>query len=523
MSSKKIISGLLGMFALTAIVACETDFNEIGSEIIGNDQFQFEKYSVENLKATTKLAESVNTRNLPTNSLGHYDDQIFGGHTAHIVTLLEMNDKEDFTNVGINPVIDSVYVYIPYELSDSSAQTDGSTDYTLKNVYGTGTFDLKVYENGYFLATADPTNNFGNQYYYADQKETFDNNIASSVLNNSSKTTQNSAFKFNKNEIILYKYNEDGTPQVDESNQQIIKERIKPGVWIDLDKNYFQNKFFATNAHKNILNNSIFKEFFRGLYFQVNNPSGNALAQLDLSKGELVIIYKQDKSATSTERVRKTISLKMGNTEATATSVNLFENSYSSAFLNAMAEANNPLIWLKGNNATYASIQLFGNDSDQNGKPDELDEIIANNWLVNQAVLTVTIDENTFGTNMTTAPSRLYLYDIKNNKVLIDYSADQTTSPDKSVYGGALNSTTKQYQFRITDYISNLVKKDSTNFELGLVVANDITNSVFNVIKNDTKVIPLTSTMFPFGTVLYGPEHNSTKKMKLDIYYTKQN
>ena len=527
MISKKLISGIVGIFGLSVIVACDTDFNELGSEIIGNEQFQFEKYNVQQLSARTALADAVNTRNLSVNSLGYYDDQLFGGHKAHIVTQLEMSDDASFTNITNNPVIDSVYVYIPFTLSNSVGQTDGSTNYELSNVFGTDSFDLKVYENGYFLTTADPSNNFGSQFYYSDQKSTFDNNRVSPVLNNSSKTEQNTAFKFSKNEIILYKYNADGTPQLDSSNQPVVKERKKPGIWLDLDKNHFQNKLFANNSYKTLLNNSLFKDFFRGLYFQTNDATGNALAQLDLSGGELVIIYKEEDPANTANTRRKTITLKMGNTSNSessqnSTSVNLFENTYSSEFLNALNDANNPLIWLKGNHATYSSIKLFGSDTNNSGKPDELEEIIAKNWMVNQAVLTVNIDQNTFGTDLKTAPNRLYLYDIKNNKVLIDYSLDITTSPLKSTYGGILNTNSKQYQFRITDYVSNLIKKDSTNFELGLVVANDITNSIFNVTKTNQK-IPLTSTMFPFGTVLYGPNHSGPNKMKLDIYYTKLN
>lgn len=527
MSSKRIIAGILGMFAMGAIVSCETDFNEIGSEIIGNDQFQFEKYTVENLLATTQVAQAVNTRNLPINSLGYYDDQLFGSHTAHIVTQVELEQADAFTKVGSNPVIDSVYVYIPYQVSSASSQTNGSTDYTLNQVYGNATFELKVYENGYFLTTADPTNNFGNQYYYSDQKDIFDANIVSSALNNSTKTSQNSAFKFSKDEIILYKYNADGTPQVDDSNQPIIKERKKPGIWLDLDKNYFQNRFFASNNHQSILNNSLFKEYFRGLYFQTNNPTGNALAQLDLSKAEMVIIYKENAPDSTTEKVRKTITMRMGNltgnNPVSATSVNLFENSYSSEYLSALENANNPLIWLKGNEASYTNIQLFGADSNNNGTPDELEAIKTNNWLINQAVLTLTVDTNTFGSSTTTAPPRLFLYDFKNNQVIADYTKDQTTNPDKVIYGGLLNATTNQYQFRITEYVSNLIKKDSTNFDLGLVVASDISNTVFNIIKNEDTKIPLSSTTFPFGTVIYGPNHSSNNRMKLDIYYTNQN
>src|SRR5690606_3343463 len=110
------------------------------------------------------------------------NDPIYGNHTAHIVTQVEMSAASDFQNVGVNPVIDSVYLYIPYSIKKSTPITGGATDYELDKVYGNGSFDLKVYENGYFLTVADPSNDFSNKYYYADEKEMFDNNIASPVL-----------------------------------------------------------------------------------------------------------------------------------------------------------------------------------------------------------------------------------------------------------------------------------------------------------------------------------------------------
>lgn len=527
MISRRIFSCLLGSIALSTLVSCDTDYNEVGSNIVGDDLFQFEKYELLNIEAQTTLAEAVNTRNLPVNSLGFYNDPIYGNHTAHIVTQVEMSTASDFENVGLNPVIDSVYLYIPYAVKKSTPISGGGTDYELDKVYGNGSFDLKVFENGYFLTVADPSNNFENKYYFSDEKEVFDNNIVSPVLNNSSDTSQNTAFKFIDDEILLYAYNEDGTIQKDDEGEPIVKERKAPGVWLDLDKDYFQNKFFANNAHKNIINNSIFKNFFRGIYLQATNPNGNALAQLDISKGELVIVYKQGEAS---ERERKSIQLKMGYSTASsnkvnATTVNLFENNYSPDFITAIANQNNPILWLKGNNATYSSIKLFGEDADNSGKPDELEQIIANKWLINQAVLTIYIDENITGNAVNTAPERLLLYDFKNNKPIVDYTIDETSSPFKSIYGGILNTNEKRYQFRLTEYITNLIQKDSTNFELGLVVANDITNSVFNVIKDqESQKIPLTSTMYPFGTVVHGPNSgNSNKKMKLEIYYTKQN
>ena len=529
MISKKLLK-FVGFFALTGIVACETEFSEVGSDVIGDDLFSFEKYQAQNLSAKTQEIGIVNTRNLPVNSLGSYTD-IFGSQKAHIVTQLEMSgdNANDFTNITTNPTIDSVYIYIPYETSSASTNSDGSTSYELKNIFGNGSIDLKVFENKYLLTTADPGNNFNTQYYYSDQKSVFDSNKGNTQLNNSSDNSQNSEFVFSNKEIVLYQYNSDGTVKKDSNNQPIVKERIKPGLWLDLDKNYFQDIFFANNKYSTIYNNSILKEYFKGLYFRVDNNNGNALAQLLLTKGEFVIKYSQDKvSGVSGERESKTISLKMGTAGqtddegSTATSVNLFENIKSSDYDNALSLTNSPLIWLKGNNASYSKISVFGEDSNANGKPDELDEIIANEWKINQAVLTVSLEENlSSGSNK---PERLFLYDIKNNTVLADYTIDQSTNPLKNIYGGLFNPTTKQYQFRITNYINNLVKNDSTNFDLGLVVANDISNTFFNVVKNETtKKIPLTSTMFPFGTVLYGPNHSDVnKKMKLEIYYAKQ-
>ena len=86
------------------------------------------------------------------------------------------------------------------------------------------------------------------------------------------------------------------------------------------------------------------------------------------------------------------------------------------------------------------------------------------------------------------------------------------------------NKSAYKYQFRVTEHINNLIQKDSTNVPLALVVANDITNPLMNPLKGSTKKIPLTATMNPFGTVIYAPNASNTAvRMKLEIYYTKEN
>ena len=532
---RKSIAKILLFSALSVtVVSCEQEFTEMGSDIIGNDPFGFDKYVVQNIETANGETTSANTRNLPVNNFGVYTHSAFGKTAAHFVTQIEMGDNNDLSSFGDNPVLDSVYVYIPFTSTVSSTDSDGNRSYKVSNIYGSGKFTLNVYENGYFLRATDPNNEFETQFYYADEKPMFDQYKkglnGSDRLNNSTNTAQNTEFTFNKSEIKLYAYNADGTPQLDDDGNPKVKERIAPGIWLDLDKNYFQDKFFANNKYKSISNNAVLKDYFRGLYFEVVDAyNQNALAQLNLSQGKVVFVYKQDGTVDSEtnqpKRERKTYEFSIGydsSTSATssATTVNLLESNFD---LENNSVGN---LWLKGGAKTsYATISLFGNDNDNSGKADELETIITNNWLINQALLTVYVDHSATGLDTISSPKNLFLYDFKNNKVLADYTNDVSTT--KSIYGGALNtsnSSVHKYQFRITDHINNLIQKDSTNVPLGLVVANDITNSVMNPVKTTDKKTPVTATMNPFGTVIYAPDaSNSELKMKLEIYYTKEN
>ena len=540
MKRKSLIGVLIASIAIFS-QSCDSDFNEIGSDIFGDDGFGFESYQVQNINASMVNTGEVSTKNLIVNNLGVYEDAVFGKTTAHFVTQLEMTNGNEFTNVSNNPVIDSVYVYIPYNSSIEDTDSDGNTSYKLNNVYGNGTFTLNLFENGYLLRNFDPNNNLDTQEYYSSDKSLFDNNkkgIAGGRLNNSTSTSQNTNFKISDQEILLYKYDKEGQIINDSNNNPTVKERKKPGIWLDLDNDYFQNAFFANGKYKTILNNNVLKEYFKGLYFNVEaNGSQNALAQLNISGGEFVIVYKADKSSTDTTRERKTLKLKIGyspEAKAYATTVNLIEDINSQNYKDALvSNASNPL-WIKGNNGSIATISLFGNDADGNGVADELDVIKENDWLINQAVLTVYVDRTLQTNNSDLQPNRLFVYDAKNNTTIVDYNTDATTNPVKNLYNGIIDvsseNNTIKYRFRVTNHINNLVKKDSTNVVLGLAVTNDISLSTFNVLKNpktsfNTKIskIPTGSVTSPFGTILHGPNHSDVNtRMKLDLFYTKK-
>ena len=84
------------------------------------------------------------------------------------------------------------------------------------------------------------------------------------------------------------------------------------------------------------------------------------------------------------------------------------------------------------------------------------------------------------------------------------------------------------YKIRISEHIKNVVRNDSTNVKLGLVVSQDINNTLN--IEVETKDLmtftPGSSAISPLGTILIGPSPSAEyydKRMRLDLYYTKIN
>jgi hypothetical protein len=132
--------------------------------------------------------------------------------------------------------------------------------------------------------------------------------------------------------------------------------------------------------------------------------------------------------------------------------------------------------------------------------------------------------------------SRLYLYDINNKAPLIDYFIDNSAGSkeyqNKVIHGGSIeldeDKNGLMYKIRISEHIKNVVRNDSTNVKLGLVVSHDINNTLN--IEVETKDLmtftPGSSAISPLGTILIGPSPSAEyydKRMRLDLYYTKIN
>ncbi len=560
------ISSLLFLFVL--LISCDKDFNSLDSDVIGDDHFDL-VYDEASLVAYSKATGVVQTNNLPLNALGIYKNDFFGTTKAHFVTQVELGSENP--SFGFNPIIDSVYLYVPYFVdSDVTTETSGERIYNLDSIYGNaeaGKFRLKVLENGYYLRDFDPADNLQtSQKYFNDDKATkIDPFKGSELLNNSSNIAQNDEFYFSKKELYIYKTNgaglyvdSNGAVLSDQNNVtlRVIKERKTPGMWLDLKNSFFQQKILDATASGNLFNNNIFKNYFRGLLFEVEeiNPDQGALAILDFSRAEFRIIYKSSVEPTvenpNPARTRKEFSLRMGYNSSTTlrnNSINLLEYNNSTEYDAGLAGSNEVLgsdrLYIKGGNGSVAFIDLFA--------PTELETLRNNvatqNWLINDAKLTFYIDKSKM-LNEDHEPERIYIYDATNNMVIADYTFDSSTSfkpkNNKSVFGGIIEKEAGEqgkgikYTVRLTEHVKRILKADSNgeyqdNVKIGVSVTESI-NLVSSaklkapISANGLQVgdIPLASILNPLGTVLYGNNvapDDEAKKLKLSIYFTKPN
>ena len=562
-----------------ALISCDKDYNSLDTDLADDSHFNLEVDSLSTVIAYSKETGAVQSNNLPINALGIYNNSVFGKTTAHFVTQVSLaaTNPTIGTNITMHAVQDSVCLYVPY-FSHLDTEADEDDVYILDSIYGNleSTLNLKIYRSGYSLRNYAPNPNPDDissytQKYYSDEKGLVENNIASSQLNNSSNTAENVNFKFNNSLIVKYKTNDNGDwldssgEITTDTEKRVVEEEFKPGMWINLDKNYFKAAILEAGS-SNLFNNSVFAEYFKGLYFQVEENAGQdgVMSMLDFSKGKIYIQYHSDITTTTSSGSTTTNAKRELILNLTGNTVNFFDYENSTQYLNGLAASNSTSgdkqLFLKGGNGSVVYIDLFGTTDVEkinklsdgtyelegsasipkpNGVPDQLDNLRLNGWLINEANLIFTIDDSPINsnvplippgmgaTNRPTEPRRIYLYDATNSLPLVDYSVDGTQAADtknnKYGFGGIMtfdneddedNEIGLTYKINITNYINNLINIEDPdnpdldlNVTLGLSVTENINNSTFAFLKNPNtigKYIPTGNVMNPLGTILFG-------------------
>ncbi len=546
MKAINALSTIAALFLfIIAVSSCDEDFNTIGTEIIGDDDLLTLTYTSENIVAFSKKLDPIQTNIVPVQRIGVYNDQTFGKATSNLLTQVVLSEIDPiFADTLGQPIeFNEALLYIPYFSEDEGSGND--VTFILDSIFGSNPINISVYESNYFLRDLDPDSNFQDpQLYYSNQAEEFENNLGELLV-----TIKD--FVPNDEPYYVTETNQD------DEGQEVIDtvSVIAPGIRVEMPKEFFQEKIFDKEGSQELSSNNNFKEYFRGLYFKVEsaNDTGNMFIfnpenanitlyytyedpELDLSGNPVL----DDDGNPIINTIEEEFAINFG-----GIGLNTYENEMPPDLVSDLENQDQvngeESLYVRGGEGVLSVINIFsGPDEDDNGVSDELDELRVREILVNDANLRIYVNQNEINGG-STEPERLIIYNIENNRVLADYFLDTTTGNDplNAIINhlGRLERGSdgkgKFYDINLTNHVSNLINKDSTNVSLGLMVSQQVLLRGFHVVDSlsnpdsgepKVKEIPRSSVISPEGTVLYGNNTtNEEKKLKLVIKYLNPN
>ncbi len=512
-----------------AMTSCDDDFNTIGGEIIGGELPGLPKYEA-GVVAYNKKLGPVQTNNLPSVLLGVYNEPIYGQQVANVLAQLSLPGSNP--NFGNEPRLDSVVLTLPYFHTREENDEEGNAVYSLDSVYGDSPFKLSVSRSGFFLNDFDPEENFENrQRYYSNQGDLFENNLVGDPI------YVDNSFKPSPQEVVYFQEQEDS-----ETNE-IDTVRVAPRLRVNLPVDYFQENILDKQGSPELFNNNNFKNFFRGLYFQaepVNDDGSMMLLDFDSADTDAGITlyythFPEDAEDDDEEGVQRTFELVF----EPSNTVNTFSQEFPTS-IETNIQASNDLpgaedLYLKGGQGSMAVIELFEDE-------EEIQAIRDNDWLINEANLTFYVNQDLVSGGES-EPTRIYLYNLDNNQILLDYQADPSSGQAENPARALLTHLPALerdedgngilYKLRITEHVRSVLQEDISNVKLGLVVTQNVQIVNFAALKEPIDLgqdgeplnrIPTASLITPEGTVLHGNlSSNPEKRLEFNIFYTETN
>ncbi|AXT57041.1 DUF4270 domain-containing protein [Aquimarina sp. AD1] len=543
------------------IVSCDDDFNSVGSEVIGDVNFEDNEYNAVPV-AYSKRFERVQTSGLPNYLLGVYNDPIYGQSTYNVLSqVLPARVSPTF---GDNAVLDSVVLRLPYfsELVETVTDDDGEVTNTFEvdSIYGSGTVNLSLYRSEYFLRDFDLEEGSEQRqvYYSNDIRENFGPTVEGRLL------FEINDFRPDENEVSLLTEDndtdEDTDPQVSTTIPALRQVLISDAAAFEATElnpsnarvgnqeliDYFTTVFLDMEGSIELSNVNNFNNYFRGVYFKAElNSLDGSLVFFDIADANITLHYSFDKVDTldededddTTDIVRDSEELELGFFNNI---VNGIETSFNTTIEDELDDQDvingEENLYLKGGEGSYAVIDLFsGLIVNEDGEQEnELDFLRRQNWLINEVSMKFYINQDEVSSG-DTEPERIYIFNLDTGEVLLDYTFDPTsnsTNPTISVteHLGVITRDNDEngefYKIRLTRHITGVLNEGDDNVKLGLSVSQNVNITAnaegFTPTNTEDEIIPFSSIISHEGTILYGNGTNvpEEKRLKLDIFYT---
>ncbi|MBQ4801691.1 DUF4270 domain-containing protein [Aquimarina sp. MMG015] len=543
------------------IVSCDDDFNSVGSEVIGDVNFEDNEYNAVPV-AYSKRFERVQTSGLPNYLLGVYNDPIYGQSTYNVLSqVLPARVSPTF---GDNAVLDSVVLRLPYfsELVETVTDDDGEVTNTFEvdSIYGSGTVNLSLYRSEYFLRDFDLEEGSEQRqvYYSNDIRENFGPTVEGRLL------FEINDFRPDENEVSLLTEDndtdEDTDPQVSTTIPALRQVLISDAAALEATElnpsnarvgnqeliDYFTTVFLDMEGSIELSNVNNFNNYFRGVYFKAElNSLDGSLVFFDIADANITLHYSFDKVDTldededddTTDLVKDTGELALNFSNNIVNGINTDFNTTIEDELADQDEINGEEnLYLKGGEGSYAIIDLFsGTVTNENGElENELDFLRRQDWLINEASIKFYINQDEVASG-DAEPERIYIFNLDTGTVLIDYQADPTSNQAEPIISvtehlGVISRDSDEngefYKIRLTRHIIDVLNEGDDNVKLGLSVSQNVNITAnaegFTPTNTEDEIIPFSSIISHEGTILYGNGTNvpEEKRLKLDIFYT---
>ncbi|MGB0776875.1 MAG: DUF4270 domain-containing protein [Flavobacteriaceae bacterium] len=508
---------ILGL-SLGTLFSCEEDFQNIGVGIVDNNRFDTDKY-VSEVVASTVAIERLNASGLELQNqkldqylLGVYNSETLGKLEGSLISQVYIPGSVSRystlfgADTTIVSTIDTVILNIPFQYSLDGNHENGSTKYKIDSIIGNqdAAFNLKVYELDTYLNRFDPTNPSEVNVYYSDKEYSY-----STLLNGST----DYSYTFNTLDTIEIVKRRTYDTGVVYATDTLNADGPIPLIRIALDKDYFDEHFVQKFDDPEFASQDAFQDYFRGLYIEATGDDG-ALLSLPFDGAVLSVYYTNtaidDLTGQPVDTIKKSTLFSLAGIRA---------NNYTRSAAPA-ADPNN--LYVAGAAGNEVSLKLFGEDTDNNGVPDELEELRTKDWILNEASLSFYVDTDVYNMDQDSIPYRMFMYrEIEDEGV---QTLDMMTQGDAALYGYLERDSISdfwRYKLRITNYITDLMSAEPTqtlnDLRLKIISTSDIPNFV-----GDSIVEPFNWT--GKGVVLHGPNSSDEeKRLKLEIYYSKLN
>ncbi|MGI9531928.1 DUF4270 domain-containing protein [Lutimonas sp.] len=537
MSSKKfaIFRNIgVGIIFLLGIVSCEKDLEDIGVDLTGQRPFNVGDTILEVIayhrNVDSSRVDNNDLERIPLSLLGVNTNGTFGSLKSDMVSQVYLPTfGADF---GQNAIIDRVVLNIPYfstrdgdqdavdpisglPIEDEDGDTIQVPNFILDSVYGNQDLEFKVsvFELGTFLNSLDPNDPTQAIQYFSD-KEYVKNDLL-----------HEDAFKPNRNDTVLYverRYLDDDPNTVDDIDT-IIAPTSAPSMKFDLDKQFFKDRFVDHDNFFDFEDNAAFVQYFRGLYVDAEGFDGS-LINVPASNATMTIYYTNEELRNEGEDEDLNNNGIEGETDVYVKTkqaqiypfggvrTGYYERSYAGSkaeevLMNPDTERGEINLYVQGAAGSEVIIELFDEET--------LAFLRSQNLLINEANLMFYVDGV-----QDEVPNKMYLYKYDFNSMISDLYNFRF---GPVIFGGELEydeeGNPDYYKFRITDYMTNMIKGEEPVALSRLALKNDVETDGLNTGVLDTIVQQWN--YIPKGVVLHGnrPADNN-KRIKLEIFYS---